>query len=266
VDNPRSAAGKPHSVEGGGATYRCVNLGSGAQPQCHRLSGRASSSHPTPISTYRAFVRWQHAAGPFWPYVSATPFLSGGTPPWSLDENPNRTFQDRLGSVSGTPGGDIPPCFVPTSDQALFIDLPLGATLPLAPALNHGGRLVVPVIQRWCPHPAVIPSTNLITLLSSCARLLHRPATPRGVIFLLDGERAGPKRIRRNVFDNRYRYNANSFPPAVVLRQHGIALAGFVCPGEPAQDLWAYLAALRKSGMDPAIRLKIPSPSGRGLG
>ncbi len=38
----RSAAGKPHSVEGGGANYRCVNLGSGAQPQCHRPSGRAS--------------------------------------------------------------------------------------------------------------------------------------------------------------------------------------------------------------------------------
>ena len=39
----RSAAGKPHSVEGGGANDRRVNLGSGAQPQCHRLSGRASS-------------------------------------------------------------------------------------------------------------------------------------------------------------------------------------------------------------------------------
>jgi len=38
----QGAAGKPHSVEGGGANDRCVNLGSGAQPQCHRLSGRAS--------------------------------------------------------------------------------------------------------------------------------------------------------------------------------------------------------------------------------
>ena len=50
-DPSRSAAGKPHSVAGGGGNDRCVNLRSGGQPQCHQLSGRAprTSDSATPL-------------------------------------------------------------------------------------------------------------------------------------------------------------------------------------------------------------------------
>lgn len=179
----------------------------------------------------KALVRWQHAAGPFWPYVSATPFLSATT-------DLNGPFpEDRAGDVS------------PRQDEALFLDLPLMDTVGLAPALNRAGFLVVPIIQRWCTEPAVIPSADLVRALLAGARLVHRPQEPRGAVFLLDGGRAGPKRPKLEWFDNRYLYNLNAFPPAEVLKRQAVTQVRLVSRAAPAQDLWGFLDALKRGGL-----------------
>lgn len=178
----------------------------------------------------RALIRWQHAAGPFWPYVSATPFLSGAG-------RHERTVE----AAGGLP--DL------HTGLVLFLDLPLSQTLGLAPRLGREGFVVVPVIQRWCTDPAVIPSSELLSALVACARSLRRPREPQGAVFLLDGDRAGPKRPRLTIFDNRYRYNPNAFPPAEILKRQGITTVRLISRGEPAQDLWAYLDALARGGL-----------------
>jgi hypothetical protein len=136
-----------------------------------------------------------------------------------------------------------------TPGLALFLDLPPFETLGLTPALMERGFMVVPIIQRWCTEPAVIPTQDLLGALVATARSLGRPRDPRGAVFLLDGDRAGPKRPRLTAFDNRYRYNLNAFPPAEVLKREGITSVRLVSRGEPARDVWAYLDALRHGGL-----------------
>ena len=198
-----------------------------------RLGGPRACPEPVERGpALRALIRWQHFAGPFWPYVSATPFLS---------------------ATSALNGSILEPResgLFPRAGEALFLDLPPMDILGLVPAPHRDAFLVVPIIQRWCADPAVIPSAGLVGALLAVARRLRRPREPRSALFLLDGDRRGPKRPKLDRFDNRYFYNLNALPPAEVLQRQGITEARLVSRGAPAQDLWGYIQALKRGGVD----------------
>src|SRR5581483_2838963 len=136
-----------------------------------------SQNHSAPIApSARALARWQHAAGPFWPYVAATPFLSAS-------------------AVGVLPAGSRtrPPAFplaalLAEHATAAFLDLPPAHTLPLAPALTRAGLITVPIIQRWAEPGALLPGGPLVAALIRYGALVARPRMMRGAVFLLDGE------------------------------------------------------------------------------
>src|SRR5687767_11663922 len=120
-----------------------------------------------------ALLRWQRAAGPFWSYVCALPFLS--------EMHPART------ATRSTPSGRwlIATCKqVVAPGTAVFVDLPPTQVLSEAPKLNALGLYVVPIVQRWCAPRCVLPAERLHALLVSLAPLLEPPQRPRGVVFL----------------------------------------------------------------------------------
>lgn len=147
--------------------------------------------------------------------------------------------------------------------SALFVDLAIEATLPAAPALARDGWTVVPVIQRWCEEPALLPTARLRGLLAATAaqlasnyRLFARSkeshpsrsprGTVRGVLFLLDGERAGRpgERPRGRQFDNRYCYPSCRFPPRDLLTELGIDTVRYLGRDVPPPDLRPYLESV----------------------
>lgn len=223
-----------------------------------------SSRVPDP-RLVRALVRWQHAAGPYWQYVCAAPFLGDGTVP----SHPSRTHRiaeaapsDRAASLGtavqadaslselvrrlGPPSGQARPL-------AVIADLPIERSLALAPDLARNGWYVVPVVQRWVADPAVLPSGELVRLLLDGANRVSRPRSPRGVLLLADGERAGdpahPPRPRDRAFDNRYAYQICRFPSAALLRSLDVRAVRWVCPSGVARDLAPYAADLTAAGL-----------------
>lgn len=205
---------------------------------------------PLPV---RALVRWQHAAGSLWPYVAATPFLSGSV---GAAPRPGVTLSLTL-SHRGR-GDAAPPALLRGSleeQPAFFLDLPPLQTLSWAQALNRNGLLVVPVFHRWGAEPCLLPVTGLVQQLVACAQHLRRPARPSGAVFLLDSERSGPAGTRKTLsrFDNRYRYGPNVFPTGAFLMEQGITRTVLLSDGPPRQDLWPYLEGLRAAGLSPEL-------------
>jgi hypothetical protein len=136
--------------------------------------------------------------------------------------------------------------------------------LPGTPVLTGLGLLVVPVIQRWCIAPAVLPSQHLVDLLAAYGTWAVATREPRGVVFLLDADRRGRgwqlaerDRAPRRSFDNRYRYSPDRFPSAATLRRQGITTVRWVARDGVAEDLQPYVQGLADAGLPP---LELGSP------
>ncbi len=214
-------------------------------------------------SLAEAFACWQDAAGPFWLYVCATPFLAG------LGVEVATTIPPRLpAALARALERDREP------GAAIFADLAPEVTLSATPILLQRGYRVVPVIQRWVAAPAVIPSETLLARL-----VAFRPPAPpveaRGVVFLLDRRRFGtagpplilptPPIVRRHArlgrrFDNRYEYPICRFPPPELLREHGISRTVWL-PGGIAPDLQPYATRLAATGLaaEPVVPTRFPA-------
>src|SRR5688500_7491306 len=91
----------------------------------------------TPLS--RALLCWQDAAGPWWPYVCATPFLS------ELPVEERDLVRARLPAPLARVLGSCDDA----GGTALYVDLAPETVLAATPVLNGRGYVVVPVIQRW---------------------------------------------------------------------------------------------------------------------
>jgi hypothetical protein len=194
-----------------------------------------------------ALIKWQQAAGVYWPYVNATPFL--GDPPSAPLERANQRRAQRrsnllrlaLQAVDGE------------SDVALFIDLPPAKTLPATARLNRSGLVVVPIIERWVAPVAVVPCDALVQDVVVFGNLAVHPSVTRGVVFLLDGDRAGPRgqlgsRSPQRL-DNRYRYSIHRFPPPAFLLARRIGLVRWLSKDGIAPDLLPYVDRLRAHGL-----------------
>ena len=164
-----------------------------------------------------ALVRWQHAAGPFWPYVCAAPFLETGDGEM-LAREARTSYQrascgrvgasfgrhtrrrtrkdialaDRLSQVSEALVNGAPrdPRGLPLSRargrgsggggcSVLLLDLPAEPLLAAAPILVERGWYVVPVIQRWIASPAILPCRRLVERLIAGAQRARRPRQTR---------------------------------------------------------------------------------------
>ena len=207
---------------------------------------RTDSAHldhaETPLSAQRsaistrhaALVRWQRAAGPYWPYVCAAPFLDAAN----------------VGGLADPGGRGIarlirPLKLIPTDERsAVFVDLPPLRALAATERLNRLGFIVVPVIQRWIATPAILRCEPLVAGLVAYAAVARWPDHYRGVVFVLDGERGGRRSQREGapprVFDNRYNYPICRFPPPSFLRRQEIATIWWVSAGGIAEDLQPY--------------------------
>jgi hypothetical protein len=148
---------------------------------------------------------------------------------------------------------------------ALFLDIAPVDGLSLAPALNRSGLVTVPVIQRWPVEPAVLPCRRLLARLLQAGEQVHCPAEPRGVAFLLDGERTEPglrllpggerrSPVQGRRFDNRYSYRADRFPPPVLLLRQGITRVWWVSRVGIASDLLPYARQLGEAGLEIQVR------------
>jgi hypothetical protein len=230
-----------------------------------------------------ALVRWQHAAGPFWPYVCAAPFLGtedGETLARQALEKAvvrrrprhhdalvaqlplSRTRERGSGGegVLQQLGCEVRPgpagAGLPT---VLLLDLPAEPLLAATPAFVERGWYVVPVVQRWIASPAVLPCRRLIERLTLGAWQARRPAAPRGAVLIADGERTGPpgypSEVRGRAFDNRYEYQICRFPSTDFLLAQGVRqVAWITSPGGPAErpvrpDLAPYLEELLGAGL-----------------
>src|SRR5262249_18434123 len=118
----------------------------------------------------------------------------------------------------------------PSQPVAIFVDLLRTSVLPATVWLNQRGFVVVPVIQRWVAFPAVLNCSRLIEQLVTFGGRCRRPSWPRGVVFVLDGDRAGRKRmvIPPDRFDNRYAYSGSLFPAPEELRRRGFHVVRWV--------------------------------------
>jgi hypothetical protein len=193
-----------------------------------------------------ALVRWQHAAGPYWPYLCAVPFLADVRCTARIaSAGPGRTAP-----ISGLLADGLKQAPPPTR-SAVFVDLPIEGTLRQSEALRCLGFRVVPVVQRWIEERAVLPGLNLLQdLIRHQPRSLHAPID-RGVVFLLDGRRAGSVgRMPASRFDNRYAYPICRFPPASFLRAHGVSSGTWISDRGIASDLREYAEGLIRGGIE----------------
>ena len=195
----------------------------------------------------RALARWQHAAGRYWLYVCSAPFVGDRIKVDQSDAGrPSRLVVDAVRSVPGE------------ERAAIFVDLPTRLSLPSTRRLNDLGYVVVPVIQRWVTEPAILRSARMVDTLVRYGASVRRPQPDRGVIFILDGERAGPPRVAdspapKRTFDNRYVYPACRFPPPALLRDDAISRVWWLAPGGIADDLTDYAARLEAAGFPPVV-------------
>jgi len=241
-----------------------------------RLYGDVRSIHTAPPLQAQALRRWQRAAGPYWMYVCAAPFLRAipvghrhhrRTPPaWDIVDAAVRLADSSLsrsrlepprGPLPNAGGGEERGTTCPAtvaSRLAIFVDLAPTATLPLAGELNRRGYIVVPIIQRWMAAPAVLPCEELARqLLVSSADVQPVPG-PRGVVFLLDGDRVGTDAaaaLPPGAFDNRYEYPVDRFPPVELLRAQGVVAVHWLSSIGIAPDLEPYAARLHSAGLLP---------------
>lgn len=195
----------------------------------------------------RALARWQHAAGRYWLYVCSAPFVGDRI---TIDRSgagrPSRLVVDAVRSI-------------PEEERAaIFVDLPTRLSLPSTPRLNDLGYVVVPVIQRWVTEPALLRSARLVDQLIRYGASVRRPRPDRGVIFILDGERAGPllaadSPTPKRTFDNRYAYPSCRFPPPALLREDAISRVWWLTPRGIADDLADYAARLEAEGFPPVV-------------
>jgi glutathionylspermidine synthase len=216
-----------------------------------------------------ALTRWRHAAGDYWPFVCAAPFVSAmewlawerfracpersegvtAAPRLQSDDEPfERGLPDRCPPVALTDAIDRG---LATADQtAIFVDLPLATVLPAAAWLNRRGFFVVPIVQRWVAWPALLDCALLLDHLIAYSWRCRAPRIPRGVVILLDGERAGPAgRISAPVrFDNRYAYSGGLFPSPEELKRRGIGAVDWVAEDVLAPDLSNYASELASAG------------------
>lgn len=203
-----------------------------------------------------ALLRWQRAAGPFWPYVCPAPFLTDLTP------------GPTVASVARLPS-PLAEAVRRLSDgpAAIFVDLPPEPTLCCAPILNQHGLFAVPVLLRWATEPATVPSGQLVAALVGTAARVARPLDSRGVVFVLDGDRGERTPRSRQTysprFDNRYRYP--EWPPLPTpgfLHARGIVATLWVSRTGVAADLAPYARALAAEGLPPTeIRHSSPRRS-----
>ena len=127
----------------------------------------------------------------------------------------------------------------------VFVDLPPAVVLAATDELNRRGFFVVPIIQRWVVQAAVVDCRALAGRLVIDGQHVRRPSSPRGVIFVLDGERSGPpgagseSRPPRR-FDNRYAYSPDRFPSPAFLQSQGIVAAQWLAGAVLADDLHGY--------------------------
>jgi hypothetical protein len=204
----------------------------------------------------RALVRWQHAAGPYWPYVCAAPFLGTGDGERLAREARGRATSPPRASRRQEALADrlLPPEEAPPS--GLLVDLPAEPILALAPLLAERGWYPVPVVQRWIARPAVLPCRRLIERLLLGAWSIRRPSSPRGAVLIADGERIGPTgTVAGRIFDNRYEYQICRFPSTDFLRDQGVRQVRWITDGtrpidRPVRpDLAPYLEALLRAGI-----------------
>jgi hypothetical protein len=207
------------------------------------LTTNVSGSCP-PLA--RAFLRWQRAAGPFWPFVCAAPFLSDLQP---------RPVRRRASSVGAALLDHLPP--LDQDDRfAALLDLPIEPTLAVADQLNAAGLIVVPVVQRWSAQPAVLDCRLLLGLLLDQAGRQCHLDSPRGILFLLDGERSvAPshllpgRSVSPRAFDNRYTYRSCRFPNAATLIEAGYNDVLWLSNDGVAADLSEYATSLVGAGL-----------------
>ena len=215
-----------------------------------------------------ALVRWQHAAGPFWPYVCAAPFLGteeGEALAWQAASTSGRRsagwtrretdLADHLLDAARLPeslGGESLPTI-------LLVDLPPEPVLAAAPLLAERGWYIVPVVQRWIASPAVLPCRRLVERLMIGSRQARRPTSPRGAVLIADGERTGPigypGTVSGRAFDNRYEYQVCRFPSMDFLKAQGVGRVQWITSSaSPAErsvkpDLAPYLEELLRAGL-----------------
>jgi hypothetical protein len=209
-----------------------------------------------------ALVRWQHAAGPFWPYVCAAPFLGAGEGGIQRVVGEGRGWSQRqralAEALTGEPLTPRPP--LPTvgeGEQAIvLVDLPPEPVLALAPLLVEQGWYVVPVVQRWIASPAVLPCRRLMDTLLRGAWVARRPSAPRGAVLVADGARAGPAGYPAlapgRAFDNRYAYQICRFPSLDFLAAQGVRRGRWITAragGIVSPDLTPYLEELLRAGI-----------------
>jgi len=198
----------------------------------------------TRTSGVRALLRWQRAAGPYWMYVCAAPFLT--TEPLALGSTRTRRPDPALLALLER---------LAEPATALFVDLPAPSTLAAAPALSALGVAVVPVIQRWCAPRAVLPARPLLGRLVAAAEQVARPRAGAPALFVLDGERAGRRGLRppAHRFDNRYEYPGCRLPPPGLLRREGVDRVLWLSRGGVAADLLDYARRLAAAGLAPGV-------------
>jgi hypothetical protein len=204
------------------------------------------------VSPVEALVRWQHAAGPFWPYVCAAPFLGLDDEIWRV-RRPVRRLTRQQRALADTLGGGAPSGGL----SMVIVELPPEPVLAIAPLLVQRGWYVVPVIQRWVASPAVLPCRRLIETLLHGAEHARRPASPHGVVLVADGIRSGPKGypalVPGRIFDNRYEYQICRFPSLDFLAAHAVRDARWITDqpgGAIGPDLAPYLEDLLRAGID----------------
>ena len=194
----------------------------------------------------RGLLGWHRLAGPFWPYVGAPPFISPFVP-----DSPapvRRAMAPRIGRLLGAAGPGL---------VAVIIDLPAVPMLEMASALAAAGCWVVPLIQRWLADGAVLPAEPLARALYAPPKTPVPPPAPIGVVFILDGQRAGKparldRRYRPRRFDNRYEYTPHVLPPPGFLAQHGVGRVSLLARnGRVAPDLALYVRDLATAGLIP---------------
>ncbi|MGE3271361.1 MAG: hypothetical protein AB7P40_21610 [Chloroflexota bacterium] len=249
-----------------------------------------------------ALVRWQHAAGPYWPYVCAAPFLGLGESDQLVQAMRERlqrrlasrrpTGRDKVltdlilaGAAASRGGRGVPDFSLPNGGlPVVLVDLPSEPVLAVAPVLSARGWYVVPVIQRWIASPAVLPCRMLLERLVIGAWQVRRPSRPCGVLLIADGERFGPAGYpllaRGRAFDNRYEYQICRFPSMAFLAAHGVAQVSWITLDRPvapaaqpagpaainrppvAGDLLPYRDDLVRAGIQVDVRL-VRSPQER---